>query len=344
MADNEILLGTRTFRKMREDKSYIDKTGFIKEFLSGPRAEVSLITRPRRFGKSLLLNMLMEFFDQTKDSRKLFDGLAVSKDNDICAQWMNKYPVIYLSLNEIKEESFDDLYYKVYYAICACIEIPECMSYKIRFKFYSTDETIHELSLSKFLLNINAWRPLIELNNIQQYYRNKIEVLDESFIVGIMMSDSLRVGLESKVMQTLTEYGIEFEKIAELLKVVIERYQEASIEFSLTSKSSIMTYESIFLNDYRKSEKLKELNNMEIPQSLQTADVEELLRNKTAELVAELGKTKNPIWYVSKAGKHIKEKQVQELYLSYGQIPDVSGNVIPYTMEGNGFSTGILIQ
>lgn len=237
-------------------------------------------------------------------------------------------------------ESFDDLYYKVYYAICACIEIPECMSYKIRFKFYSTDEMIHELSLSKFLLNINAWRPLIELNNIQQYYRNKIEVLDESFIVGIMMSDSLRVGLESKVMQTLTEYGIEFEKIAELLKVVIERYQEASIEFSLTSKSSIMTYESIFLNDYRKSEKLKELNNMEIPQSLQTADVEELLRNKTAELVAELGKTKNPIWYVSKAGKHIKPKQVQELFLSYGQIPDVTGNVIPYTMKGNGFATG----
>ncbi len=110
MANNEILLGTRTFRKIREDNAYIDKTGFIKEFLSGPRAEVSLITRPRRFGKSLLLNMLMEFFDRTKDSRKLFDGLAVSKDKELCAKWMNKYPVIYLSLNEMKEDSFDTCY------------------------------------------------------------------------------------------------------------------------------------------------------------------------------------------------------------------------------------------
>ncbi len=95
---------------MREDRTYVDKTGFIKEFLSGPRAEVSLITRPRRFGKSLLLNMLMEFFDQTKDSRKLFDGLAVSKERELCAKWMNKYPVIYLSFNKIKEDSFDIIY------------------------------------------------------------------------------------------------------------------------------------------------------------------------------------------------------------------------------------------
>lgn len=253
-----------------------------------------------------------------------------------------EFPDVLVIANYNTYESFDDLYYKVYYAICACIEIPECMAFKIRFKFYTSDEVIHELSLSKFLLNINAWRPLIELNNIQKYYRNNIEVLDESYIVGIMMSDSLRVGLESKVMQTLNEYGIEFERISSLLKVVIERYQEASVEFALTSKSSVMTYESIFLNDYRRSAKLQELNNMDIPQSLQTADVEDLLRSKTVELLTELGNTKNPIWYISKAGNHIKPKQVQELFLSYGQIPDVTGNVIPYTMKGNGFATGYI--
>ncbi len=110
MADNEILLGTRTFRKMREEKNYIDKTGFISEFLSGARADVSLITRPRRFGKSLLLNMLMEFFDIRKDSRELFDGLAISQDKELCAKWMNKYPVIYFSMNEMKGKSFERCY------------------------------------------------------------------------------------------------------------------------------------------------------------------------------------------------------------------------------------------
>lgn len=237
-------------------------------------------------------------------------------------------------------ESFDNLYYKVYYAICACYEIPECVGYKIKFKFYQEDDKTHELSMPKFLLNMNAWRPLIELNKIQQYYHKQIEVLDESFIVGLMMSDKLRVGLESKVLQVLNDYGIAFEKSSELIKTVIERYQEISIEFALLDKSSIMTLESIFIKDYIKSEKIRELNNLKISQNIQTADVEELLRQKTQELITEFGNTKNPIWYISKAGNHIKPKQVQELFISYGQVPDVSGNVIPYTMQGNGFSTG----
>lgn len=239
-------------------------------------------------------------------------------------------------------DDFDDLYYKIYYAICACIEIKECMSYKIRFKFYPEDDVVYELSMPKMLLNLNAWRPLIELNQLQRYYHKQLDVLDESFIIGIMMSDNLRVGLESKVLKVLNDYGIPFERSSELLKTVIERYQEASIEFALTDKSSIMTLESTFLNDYRNSKKIQELNNMKISQSLQTADVETLLAKKTSELITELGNTKNPIWYISKAGKHIKEKQVQELFLSYGQIPDVSGNVIPYTMQGNGFATGYI--
>jgi len=237
-------------------------------------------------------------------------------------------------------EKFDELYYKVYYAICACIEIPDCVSYKIKFKFYPEDDCIYELSMPKFLLNLNSWRPLIELNSIAHYYTKHIEILDESFIVGIMMSDKVRIGLESRVVQILNDYGIPFERVSELLKTVIERYQEASIEFAITDKHSIMTFESVFLNDYRNSTKLQELNNLEISQNLQTADVEELLRQKTNELITELGRTKNPIWYISKAGNHIKPKQVQELFISYGQIPDVSGNVIPYTMKGNGFATG----
>lgn len=239
-------------------------------------------------------------------------------------------------------ELFDDLYYKVYYAICACIEIPECISYKIRFKFYPEEDNVYALSLTKFMLNLNAWRPLIELNQLQKYYQKQIEVLDESFIIGTMMSDSLRVGLESKVLKVLNDYGIPFERTSELLKIVIERYQEASIEFAITDKSSIMTLESVFLKDYNESEKIRELNNTKIPQSLQTADVEDVLRKKTSELILELGRTKNPVWYVSKAGNHIKQKQVQELFISYGQIPDVSGNVIPYTMQGNGFATGYI--
>ncbi len=111
MSEKRILVGTQSFRELRENKkTYIDKTTFISEFLSGETAKVSLITRPRRFGKSLMLDMLREFFDQTNDSSEIFDGLAVSQDKELCAKWMNKYPVIYLSLNEMKGKSFEKCY------------------------------------------------------------------------------------------------------------------------------------------------------------------------------------------------------------------------------------------
>ncbi len=251
-----------------------------------------------------------------------------------------EFPDIIIISNHNTYEYFDDLYYKVYYALCASIDAPLCKGFKIRFKFYPDDEKIYELSMAKFLLNINAWRPLIELNSIQKYYHKKLDILDESFIIGTMMSDKARVGLESKVLKILDEYGIPFSRVSELLKTTIERYQEISMEFNMTDISSVMTYESVFLNDYMRSKKIRELNNLNISQELQTADVEELLTKKTSELITELGKTKNPIYYVSKAGNHIKPKQVQELFISYGQIPNINGNVTPYTMQGNGFATG----
>lgn len=237
-------------------------------------------------------------------------------------------------------KKFDELYYKVYYAICACLEIESCKEFKIKFKFYDSDEEIYSLSMPKFLLNLNAWRPLIELNKIQTYYSTKIEILDQSFIVSTMMSNILRVGLETKVLKILNDYGISFERSSELIKTVIERYQEISIEFALIDRASIMTLENIFLKDYTSNEKIRELNNLAIPDNIQTSEVDTILKSKMKELINEFGKTKNPLWYISKAGKHIKERQLQELFISYGQIPDVSGNVIPYTMKGNGLSTG----
>ena len=64
--------GMDDFAKVREsDCYYVDKTGFIKELLS-ETFDVNLITRPRRFGKTLMMSMLAEFFDCRKDSKKLF--------------------------------------------------------------------------------------------------------------------------------------------------------------------------------------------------------------------------------------------------------------------------------
>ena len=100
------IINTDDFARTREDNGYyVDKTGFLEKFLRAP-ADATLFTRPRLFGKTMFLFMLAEFFDITKDSRKLFEGLAVSANRELCAQWMNQYPVIFLSLRNVDGRTF----------------------------------------------------------------------------------------------------------------------------------------------------------------------------------------------------------------------------------------------
>ena len=98
MAKVNLPYGIDDFAKVRESNCYyIDKTGFIKELLDRT-FDVNLITRPRRFGKTLTMSMLAAFFDIRKDSRKLFDGLEIAKNAEFCEEWMNQWPVLFLTL------------------------------------------------------------------------------------------------------------------------------------------------------------------------------------------------------------------------------------------------------
>lgn len=104
-------VGISNFAKIRDEGYYyIDKTNLITEILESGIAEVTLITRPRRFGKTLGMSMLADFFDVRKDSSKHFTGLSVSKNTHICNQWMNRYPTIFVSLKDVDGISFNDAY------------------------------------------------------------------------------------------------------------------------------------------------------------------------------------------------------------------------------------------
>ena len=93
-------IGIENFEKLRtEGFYYVDKTGLIKELLEN-WGEVNLFTRPRRFGKSLNMNMLRYFFEYGC-SRKLFDGLEISRETDYCEKYMGKFPVISITLKGV---------------------------------------------------------------------------------------------------------------------------------------------------------------------------------------------------------------------------------------------------
>lgn len=102
--------GIDDFAKLRESGCYyIDKTGFIKELLDRT-FDVNLITRPRRFGKTLMMSMLAEFFDIRKDNEKIFADLEILKDRELCSKWMNQWPVLFLTLKDVEGDSFEDAY------------------------------------------------------------------------------------------------------------------------------------------------------------------------------------------------------------------------------------------
>ena len=81
--------GTESFEKLRTNGYYyVDKTGLIEKLFESP-AEVSLFTRPRRFGKSLNMSMLRSFFEIGRDP-KYFDGLMITKNKELCKEHQNR--------------------------------------------------------------------------------------------------------------------------------------------------------------------------------------------------------------------------------------------------------------
>lgn len=105
--DRRLLIGTQDFRKLRERKAYyVDKTHMVEEFLES-WYEVTLITRPRRFGKTLNMSMLAEFLDCTKNSEELFANTRVSES--YVMEEMNQHPVIFLSFLNVKGGSAETM-------------------------------------------------------------------------------------------------------------------------------------------------------------------------------------------------------------------------------------------
>ena len=99
-------IGIEDFEKLRQyDFYYVDKTGLIKELLQN-WGEVNLFTRPRRFGKSLNMSMLKYFFEIGSDPA-LFEGLEISKEKQLCEEYMGKFPVISISLKGINAGCYE---------------------------------------------------------------------------------------------------------------------------------------------------------------------------------------------------------------------------------------------
>lgn len=111
MKEINIPVGISDFKEIcKNGYYYVDKTFLIKELLKTTATKVTLITRPRRFGKTMAMSMLATYFDIRENSQDLFEGLEISKETDLCKEWMNQWPVVFLSLKDIDGLNFEDAY------------------------------------------------------------------------------------------------------------------------------------------------------------------------------------------------------------------------------------------
>ena len=106
-------IGTDDFKRIRTEKSskgqlcfYCDKSLLIKDIIDDG-ASVLVLTRPKRFGKTLNLSMLKYFFDITEDNSSLFQGLEIANNKNVMENWQSKYPVIFVSFKSLKSKNFE---------------------------------------------------------------------------------------------------------------------------------------------------------------------------------------------------------------------------------------------
>lgn len=123
-------VGKSDFKDLRKSNNYyVDKTNIIYELVEETDNQVTLFTRPRRFGKTLMMSMMSNFFSIRKDSREIFEGLKITEHKEFCGKWMNRYPVLFLSFKDVEADNFNDAYDMLLYRLSeVCIELADIMN------------------------------------------------------------------------------------------------------------------------------------------------------------------------------------------------------------------------
>ena len=191
MASNlKLPVGIENFEEIRQlGFYYIDKTRIIEQLLLS-WGKVTLFTRPRRFGKTLNMSMLKSFFEIGTD-KTLFDGLYISKNKELCDEYMGKYPVIFLSLKSVEGLTYDEAKYRITELIGAEAE---------RFDFLSNSKALSESEKERY-------KSLIALHNGK--YAMDAKMLVSSIKV---LSQLLSVHYGKKAIIIIDEYDVPLDK------------------------------------------------------------------------------------------------------------------------------------
>ena len=174
-----ISIGNQSFESIREkDNFYIDKTNFIREWWDNDDT-VTLITRPRRFGKTLNMSMLECFFsNKYKDRGDLFEGLEIWNDEKY-RKLQGTYPVIFLSIAEIKQNNYNDAVEKIKRIIC---EVCQQFDFLKNWDGLTEIEKKNISNISYNMSDVMAQDLIKNMSNyLSRYYGKKVIILLDEY-------------------------------------------------------------------------------------------------------------------------------------------------------------------
>ena len=174
-----ISIGNQSFESIRKDDCfYIDKTSFIKEWWEN-KDNVTLITRPRRFGKTLNMSMLECFFsNKYKDRGDLFEGLEIWNDEKY-RKLQGTYPVIFLSFAKIKQNTYEGAVKQIKNEL---INLYNAFDYIVKSDLYNENEKMQYKSIRVGMDDETAQDALNNLSNyLSRYYGKKVIILLDEY-------------------------------------------------------------------------------------------------------------------------------------------------------------------
>ncbi len=264
-------IGISDFRKVIRDNNYfVDKSMFIYELINS-NAQVSLMPRPRRFGKTLNLSMLQYFFENNQDTKELFRDLKIYKTDEF-KKHINRYPVIFLSFKDIKNKSYQEALNKIYSLIReeysnnedTLLKIVETFTREEQRNFYAiidnkASKEVYENSLkllSKLLYQkynqeviilIDEYDTPIHASYLNGYYDEMIDFIrnllsgafkDNSYLFKGVITGILRVSRESifSGLNNLATYSILDYEYSDIFGFTIDETKEILKDFNLLDR------------------------------------------------------------------------------------------------------------
>ena len=178
----QIMTGTENFKEIIDHNYYyVDKTKLIEDIIT---EKVVLYTRPRRFGKTLNMSMLYYFFsNKEKDNKYLFDGLAISFNSEIMKH-QNQYPVISITLKDMKKQNIEDAY-EYFNDIIKKIIVKHYELYSSPYIVESIKEELKRLENKNSSQNELENALLLIAECLYQHYGNKVIILIDEYDVPL---------------------------------------------------------------------------------------------------------------------------------------------------------------